>query len=49
VNTVLILAADEALRARITRSLAAFSTFEARTEGEALRTLRLVDIDLILR
>ena len=48
-NTVLILAADEALRARITRSLAAFSTFEARTEGEALRTLRLVDIDLILR
>jgi len=49
VNTVLVLATDEPLRARIIRSLAPFSTFEARTEGEALRTLRLVDIDVILR
>jgi signal transduction histidine kinase len=49
VNTVLVLASDEPLRARIVRSLAPFSTFEARTEGEALRTLRLVDIDVILR
>ncbi|HEU4367394.1 MAG TPA: GAF domain-containing protein [Methylomirabilota bacterium] len=48
-NTVLVLATDEPLRARIIRSLAPFSTFEARTEGEALRTLRLVDIDVILR
>jgi signal transduction histidine kinase len=49
VNTVLVLAADEALRSRIARSLAPFSIFEARSDGEALRTLRLVDIDLILR
>ena len=48
-NTVLVLASDEPLRARLVRSLAPFSTFEARTEGEALRTLRLVDIDVILR
>ena len=48
-NTVLILAADEALRSRIARSLTPFSIFEARADGEALRTLRLVDIDLILR
>ena len=48
-NTVLLLAADEALRARIARSLAPFSIFEARTDGEALRTLRLVEIDVILR
>ena len=48
-NTVLVLAADEALRARVIRPLSAFSIFEARNESEALRTLRLVDIDVILR
>lgn len=48
-NTVLVLVVDDALRARIARSLSPFSIFEARTEGEALRTLRLVDIDIILR
>jgi signal transduction histidine kinase len=49
VNTVLVLAADEGLRARVVGPLSAFSIFEARSEGEALRTLRLVDIDVILR
>jgi PAS domain S-box-containing protein len=49
VNTVLVLTADDALRARVIRSLADFSIFEARADGDALRTLRLVDIDVILR
>jgi hypothetical protein len=49
VNTVLVLTSDDRLRARMARSLTAFSIFEARTDGDALRTLRLVDIDVILR
>jgi PAS domain S-box-containing protein len=48
-NTVLVLTADDALRARMARSLGPFSIFEARADGDALRTLRLVDIDVILR
>lgn len=48
-NTVLVLTADDTLRARFVRSLGAFSVFEARADAEALRTLRLVDIDVILR
>jgi PAS domain S-box-containing protein len=49
VNTVLVLTADDALRARVNRPLADFSIFEARSDGDALRTLRLVDIDVIFR
>jgi PAS domain S-box-containing protein len=49
VNTVLVLTADDKLRARLARSLSAFSIFEARADGDALRTLRLVDIEIILR
>ena len=48
-NTVLVLTADEAIRGRIARSLSKFSIFEARSEGEAYQTLRLVDIDVVLR
>lgn len=48
-NTVLVLTADDALRARVSRSLTAFSIFEARSDSDALRTLRLVDIDIVLR
>ena len=48
-NTVLVLTADDALRARVSRSLAAFSIFEARSDSDALRTLRLVDVDIVLR
>ena len=40
---------DETLRARLVRSLASFSIFETQNDKEALRTLRLVDIDVILR
>jgi PAS domain S-box-containing protein len=49
VNTVLVLTADDGLRTRVARSLASFSIFEARGDADALRTLRLVDIDVILR
>jgi len=49
VNTVLVTTADEALRARLVRSLSSFSIFEAQSDKEALRILRLVDIDVILR
>jgi PAS domain S-box-containing protein len=49
VNTVLVVTTDDGLRARVVRSLASFSIFEARADGDALRTLRLVDIDVILR
>jgi PAS domain S-box-containing protein len=49
VNTVLVLTADDGLRARVARSLTPFSIFEARADSDALRTLRLVDIDVILR
>ena len=48
-NTVLVLTADERLRARVARSLTTFSIFEARTDADALRMLRLVDIDIVLR
>ena len=48
-NTTLVVAADDALRARLGRSLSAFSIFEASNDKEALRTLRLVDVDIILR
>ena len=48
-NTVLVLTADEAIRSRIARSLSKFSIFEARSESEAFQTLRLVDIDVVLR
>jgi len=49
VNTVLVSTAEEAVRARLIRSLSGFSIFEAQSDKEALRTLRLVDIDIILR
>jgi PAS domain S-box-containing protein len=49
VNTVLVLTADDTLRTRVARCLAEFSIFEARGDSDALRTLRLVDIDVILR
>src|SRR2546428_3960860 len=48
-NTVLVVAAEESLRARLVRSLSGFSVFEAQADKDALRTLRLVDIDIVLR
>src|SRR5262249_38983946 len=49
VNTALVLTADDRLRAQFTRSLAGFSVFDARSDSDALRMLRLVDIDIIMR
>jgi PAS domain S-box-containing protein len=49
VNTVLVVTADDRVRARIARCLTGFSVFDTRADGDALRMLRLVDIDIVLR
>ncbi len=48
-NTVLVVTADDALRTRLLRGLSGFTIFEAPSDPEAVKTLRLVDIDLVLR
>ncbi len=48
-TTVLVVASDEALRARLVAALADHSVFVAQSDAEALKTLRLIDIDVILR
>ena len=48
-NTVLVVTVDSALRGRLVRSLTNFNVFQAASDDEALKTLRLVDIDLVLR
>jgi PAS domain S-box-containing protein len=48
-NTILVVAPDEALRARLVAALGDHSVFVAQSDIEALKTLRLVDIDVILR
>lgn len=48
-NTALVITADAALRSRLQRSLSRFTVFEAGSDADALKTLRLVDIDLVLR
>ena len=47
-NTVLVVAPDEALRARLVTALGDHSVFAAQSDAEALKTLRLIDIDMIL-
>jgi hypothetical protein len=49
VNAVLVVTADAALRRRLQRSLTSFSVFAAESDAEAMKTLRLVDIDVVLR
>jgi two-component system, NtrC family, sensor histidine kinase AtoS len=49
VNTVLVVTADDALRTRLLRGLGGFTIFEAPSDSEAIKTLRLVEIDLVLR
>jgi PAS domain S-box-containing protein len=49
VNTVLIVTADDALRTRLLRGVAGFTIFDAPSDVEALKTLRLVEIDVVLR
>jgi signal transduction histidine kinase len=49
VKTVLLVAEDEALGAKLLRALTDYSVFPAQTDEEALRTLRLTEVDLILK
>src|SRR6059036_3076177 len=49
VNTILIVTADDALRGRLVSALGDHSVFVAQSDPEALKTLRLIDIDVILR
>jgi PAS domain S-box-containing protein len=49
VNTVLLVTPDDALRTRLLAALDDYSAFVAQNDTEALKTLRLIDIDLILR
>src|SRR4030095_11782676 len=48
-NTVLIVTSDEALRARLVSALSDHAVFAAPTDAEALKTLRLIEIDVVLR
>jgi PAS domain S-box-containing protein len=48
-NAVVVVTADAALRGRLQRSLTSFSVFPVESDAEAIKTLRLVDIDLVLR
>ena len=48
-NTVLIVASDDALRARLMSALRDHSVFAAPNDAEALKTLRLIEIDVVLR
>jgi PAS domain S-box-containing protein len=48
-NTVLVVTPDDALRTRLLRGLGGFTIFEAPSDSEAIKTLRLVEIDLVLR
>lgn len=49
-KTLLLLTADEGLQARLLRVLTpGYSTFSATSDAEALKTLRLVDVDIVVR
>ena len=48
-KTVLLVAEDEVLGAKLLRALTRYSVFPAQTDEEALRTLRLTEVDLILK
>ena len=48
-RTVLLVSDDEALDVRLLRALPDCSVFPAPTDEEALRTLRLTEVDLILK
>lgn len=48
-NTVLLVTADDALRARLERAVADASIFVAPTDVDALKILRLVEVDVVFR
>jgi nitrogen-specific signal transduction histidine kinase len=47
-NTVLVVVPDEALRTRLISGMRDHSVFVAQNDAEALKTLRLIDVDVIL-
>ena len=48
-NTILIVASDDALRGRLMSALREHSVFAAPNDAEALKTLRFIEIDVVLR
>ncbi len=48
-KTVLVVTADDALRARLLRPLGERSVFLAESDEEAVKTLRLAEVDLIIK
>jgi nitrogen-specific signal transduction histidine kinase len=48
-KTVLVVTPDSALRSRLSRAFSDGSTFHASSDAEALKTLRLVDVEVIFR
>jgi signal transduction histidine kinase len=48
-KTILVVTPDAALRARLLRSFSGCSAFVADSDAEALKTLRLIDVESVLR
>jgi len=48
-NTVLVVTHDDALRTRLLGALDDYSAFIAQSDADAMKILRLIDIDVILR
>ena len=48
-KTVLVVTADSALQSRLLRNFASASVFVAATDADALKTLRIVDVDVVFR
>jgi len=48
-NTILVVTSDDALRARLMVALGDHSVFTAPNDAEALKTLRLIEIDVVVR
>lgn len=48
-NTVLLVTPDDALRARLLDELEDYSAFIAQNDTDALKILRLIDVDLVVR
>jgi hypothetical protein len=48
-NTILVVTSDDALRARLKVALSDHSVFTAPSDAEALKTLRLIEIDVVVR
>jgi hypothetical protein len=49
VKTLLLVCADEAIRIRLERLLGRMTLFTGATDDEALKTLGIVDVDVVLR